>query len=116
MGDVALHLRGGTIVPMQQQHPAMVTRDVRLSPVTLVVALPSAREGIDTSLLPYAMEETCEAAHQSHSDKLVSCGYMFMDSGDDVTVTADNAVQVNQVAGRRSFQNLVKIAWQVSQN
>jgi hypothetical protein len=94
MGDVALHLRGGTIVPMQQQ-PAMVTRDVRLSPVTLVVALPSAASARDTSLHPYALEETCGAARQTHSDKLVSCGYMFMDSGDDITVTAQNSVQVS---------------------
>jgi hypothetical protein len=94
MGDVALHLRGGTVVPMQHT-PAGVTGDVRLSPVTLVVALPSGPAAGNTSLPPYALEETCEAAHQSHSEKLVSCGYLFMDSGEDIAMTADNSAQVN---------------------
>ena len=38
MGHVGVHMRGGTILPMQQ--PALVTADVRASPLTLVVALP----------------------------------------------------------------------------
>lgn len=38
MGHVAVHMMGGTILPMQQ--PALVTADVRASPLTLVIALP----------------------------------------------------------------------------
>lgn len=38
MGHVGAHMRGGTILPMQQ--PALVTADVAASPLTLVVALP----------------------------------------------------------------------------
>lgn len=38
MGHVGVHVMGGTILPMQQ--PALVTADVRASPLTLVVALP----------------------------------------------------------------------------
>ena len=38
MGHVGIHMMGGTILPMQQ--PALVTADVRASPLTLVIALP----------------------------------------------------------------------------
>jgi len=92
MGEVALHLRGGTIVPMQQQ-PALVARDVRLSPITLVVALPSAQSA-SGSLPAYSLDESCAAVRAFNPGKLVSCGYLFMDSGEDVTVTSDNSVQV----------------------
>ena len=40
LGSVGLHYRGGSIVPLQRY--ANVTRDVRFSPITLLVALPSA--------------------------------------------------------------------------
>lgn len=105
LGDVPLHLRGGTIVPMQLQ-PAMVARDVRLSPITLVVALPASAAstqgeggaiggGAGSSPVPaYALEEVCNAARASNSDKLVACGYVFMDGGDELTVTTDNSIQV----------------------
>lgn len=38
MGHVGVHMKGGTILPMQQ--PALVTADVTASPLTLVIALP----------------------------------------------------------------------------
>ena len=38
MGHVGVHMMGGTILPMQQ--PALVTADVRVSPLTLVIGLP----------------------------------------------------------------------------
>lgn len=38
MGHVGVHMMGGTILPMQQ--PALVTADVRASPLTLVIGLP----------------------------------------------------------------------------
>lgn len=76
-----------------QHQPALVTRDVRLSPVTLVVALPSAADG--ASAVPaYALEESCNAARAQNLDKRVSCGYLFMDSGDETAVTANNSLQV----------------------
>jgi hypothetical protein len=42
LGHVPVHLRGGTITPMQQA--AMTTRDVRASNITLVLALPQAKQ------------------------------------------------------------------------
>lgn len=97
MGDVPLHIRGGTIVPMQQ--PGAVTRDVRLSPVTLVMALPPrpTRGGMDVDLgplSPHALDEACGSAHLHNVGRLVSCGYLFMDSGEDVAITPDNSLQV----------------------
>lgn len=41
VGQVAVHMPAGHIIPMQQ--PALVTEDVRASPLTLVVALPAMR-------------------------------------------------------------------------
>ena len=38
LGDVPVHARGGSIVPMQQA--ALVTRDVMTSPLRLLVHLP----------------------------------------------------------------------------
>ena len=38
LGHVAVHVRGGCVVPMQRAAP--VTEDVRRSPLTLLVALP----------------------------------------------------------------------------
>lgn len=102
LGDVPLHLRGGTIVPMQTR-PALVTRDVRTSPITLVVALASAPctgpLGFTGPLPPYVHEETCANAYSRHRGQLVSCGYVFMDGGEDLSFGTDNSVQVGWCVG-----------------
>lgn len=96
VGDIAVHYRGGSIIPMQQY--AAVTRDVRLSPVTLVIALPSTPSTGSMSgpgpVPPYALEQTCAAAHARSPGQLVSCGFLFMDGGEDINVAPDNSVQV----------------------
>lgn len=96
VGDIAVHYRGGSIIPMQQYAP--VTKDVRLSPITLVIALPAQPStGSLTgggSVPPYALEQTCAAAHARSPGQLVSCGFLFMDGGDDINVSTDNSVQV----------------------
>lgn len=96
LGDVPLHLRGGAIVPMQQ--PAMVTRDVRLSPITLVVAMPSqpctGPLGFSGPSPPYVQEEACANVYSRNRGNLVSCGYVFMDNGEDLDISADNTLQV----------------------
>lgn len=95
-GDIAVHYRGGSIIPMQQY--AVVTRDVRLSPVTLVIALPSTPSTGSVSgagpVPPFALEQTCAAAHARNPGQLVSCGFLFMDGGEDINVSKDNSVQV----------------------
>lgn len=93
LGDIAVHLRGGAIVPMQQYAP--VTRDVRASPVNLVVALPAVQAVSGTTngpVLPYAMEQQCASARSSNPDKLVSCGLLYADN-DSPEVTDANSLQ-----------------------
>lgn len=98
LGDIAVHLRGGAIVPMQQY--AAVTRDVRWSPVNLVVALPAAAAAaVGTAaaakgaaaaaglVLPYALDQQCAQARARHTDKLVSCGLLYAD--DDAPEASD---------------------------
>ena len=41
IGEVGVHMPAGTIIPMQQS--ALLTEDVRASPLTLVIALPPMR-------------------------------------------------------------------------
>lgn len=80
------------------QQPALVTRDVRLSPITLVVALPSqpctGSLGFTGPMPPYVHEESCANVYSRNQGQLVSCGYIFMDGGEDLTITAQNSVQV----------------------
>lgn len=94
LGDIAVHLRGGAVIPMQQY--AAVTRDVRFSPITLVVTLPGkpARKrvqdeaaGTGGPLPPYALEEPCADVHSSNVGKLMSCGLLYADS--DAQVVSD---------------------------
>lgn len=96
LGDVALHLRGGTIIPMQE--PALVTRDVRLSPITLLVALPSTpctgSLSVTGPLPAYVQDDTCANVLSRNRGQLVSCGYIFMDSGEDVEISNTNSIQV----------------------
>lgn len=95
VGDIAIHYRGGSIIPMQQYAP--VTRDVRLSPITLVILLPAqpSAGGPGGPVPPYALEPTCAAVHARNTGKLVSCGFLFMDGGEDITVSPENSVQVS---------------------
>lgn len=101
VGDIAVHYRGGSIIPMQQYAP--VTKDVRLSPITLVIALPAQPSTGSLSstgpLPPYALEQTCAAAHARSPGQLVSCGHLFMDGGEDISVSTDNSVQVRRYNG-----------------
>jgi hypothetical protein len=87
-----------------QQQPALVTRDVRLSPVTLVVALPSAADNA-SAVRAYALEESCNAARAQYHGKRVACGYLFMDSGDEIAVTADNSIQVRASAWAQALES-----------
>lgn len=96
LGDVPVHIRGGAIVPLQSYAP--VTRDVRYSPVTLIVTLPGAPSSGDASppsgpQPPYGFEDTCAAAHKRSPGKLVSCGLLFSDA-DEVTVSNASSVEV----------------------
>lgn len=100
LGEIGAHFRGGAVIPMQQY--AQVTRDLRLSAVTLVVTLPAdvstgTKDG-SGPLPPYYQEETCAAAHGKNAGQLVSCGMLYMDKGDNVLVTPENALQVSELA------------------
>jgi hypothetical protein len=100
LGEIAVHYRGGAIVPLQQY--ASVTRDVRYSPLTLVVALSSSTAAEDAAagvVAPYAAEEFCRSSREQNADRLVSCGVLFMDDEADVpVVTADNSLQAQFTA------------------
>jgi hypothetical protein len=80
------------------QEPALITRDVRLSPITLVVAMPAqpctGPLGFSGPLPPYVHEEACANVYSRNRGTLVSCGYVFMDSGEDLDISADNSLQV----------------------
>lgn len=100
LGDIAVHLRGGAIVPMQQYAP--VTRDMRWSPVNLVVALPAATATTAPAgspaaapagpVLPYDLDQQCAQAREQNTDKLVSCGLLYAD--DDAPEASDaNSLQ-----------------------
>lgn len=96
LGDIAVHYRGGAIVPLQPY--AQVTRDIRLAPITLLVTLPSQPAGKTDAavpLPPYAHERACAAARARNEGQLVSCGLLYMDKGDDIEVTPDNTLQVS---------------------
>ncbi|KAF8062769.1 alpha-glucosidase [Scenedesmus sp. PABB004] len=96
LGEIPVHFRGGAVLPMQGYAP--VTRDIRLAPVTLVVALPAepsrGARAAGAPLPPYAAEESCAAAHAKNAGSLVSCGLLYMDQGDNIQVTPDNSVEV----------------------
>lgn len=95
MGDIAVHYRGGSIIPMQPY--ANLTKIVRYTPVTLVVTLPAHPSGTPGAPLPpYATEEACAAVHAAHPGQLVSCGVLFMDTPDDTDITPGNSVEVSK--------------------
>ncbi|KAF6253912.1 glycosyl hydrolases family 31-domain-containing protein [Scenedesmus sp. NREL 46B-D3] len=98
LGDVAVHYRGGAIIPTQRY--ANVTRRVRFSPVTLLVALPLEVSGSQKpeaktlqGAAPYAGQEACAAVHSANAGRLVSCGLLYSDR-DAVEVGSNNTVQV----------------------
>jgi hypothetical protein len=95
LGDVAVHYRGGSIIPMQPY--ANLTKIVRYTHVTLVVSIPAHPSGTPGAPLPpYANEEVCAAVHAAHAGHLVSCGVLFMDTPDDTDITPGNSVEVSQ--------------------
>jgi hypothetical protein len=80
------------------QQYAAVTRDMRWSPVNLVVALPAAAAATTSStaaagpVLPYALDQQCAQAREQNTDKLVSCGLLYAD--DDAPEASDaNSLQ-----------------------
>jgi hypothetical protein len=97
LGDVAVHYRGGAIIPMQRY--ANVTRDVRYTPVTLIVTLPLEVSGAKRAgkaiqaVAPYADQAACAAVHAANAGRLVSCGLLYADR-DTVEVNSNNTVQV----------------------
>lgn len=94
MGDIAVHYRGGSIIPMQPY--ANLTKIVRYTPITLVVTLPAHPSGTPGAPLPpYHTEEACAAVHAAHPGQLVSCGVLFMDTPDDTDITPGNSVEVS---------------------
>jgi hypothetical protein len=94
LGDVAVHYRGGSIIPMQPY--ANLTKVVRYTHVTLVVTIPAHPSGTPGAPLPpYANEEACAAVHAAHAGHLVSCGVLFMDTPDDTDITPGNSVEVS---------------------
>jgi hypothetical protein len=98
LGNVAVHYRGGAIIPMQRY--ANVTRDVRYTPITLIVTLPLEVSGAKragktiSAVAPYANEAECAAVHASNAGRLVSCGLLYADR-DTVEVNSNNTVQVS---------------------
>jgi hypothetical protein len=90
-GDIAVHYRGGAIVPKQRYAP--LTRDVRLAPITLVVALPASAAAA-APVPPYALEARCAAVRARSAGQLVSCGHVYMDGGEDIATSTANSVQV----------------------
>lgn len=93
LGDVAVHFRGGSVIPMQPY--ASLTKSVRYAPVTLVVTLPGHPSGAPGAPLPpFINEEACAAVHAAHPGQLVSCGLLFMDTEDDVDLTPANSLEV----------------------
>eukprot|EP00775_Hariotina_reticulata_P010104 gene10104-10260_t len=99
LGDIAVHYRGGSIIPVQPAgQGAAVTRDVRFTPVTLVVTMPlnpttGNPQPITGPLAPYGFEESCAAAHNSSAGRLVSCGLLYSDL-DTIEVSDNTTVQV----------------------
>lgn len=98
LGDIAIHYRGGTILPLQEYSP--ITKDIRFSPITLVVALPSTLSSGDAAaaggpLPPHALEDVCAAAHRNNAGQRVSCGFLFADAEADLPeASTENSVQV----------------------
>ncbi|KAF8062770.1 Alpha-glucosidase [Scenedesmus sp. PABB004] len=104
LGEVPVHFRGGAVLATQPAR-ALVTRDVRFTPVTLVVTLPAAPSGPRgaaagrgaaprrRALAPYELEPECAAAHAANPGHLVSCGLLYQDD-DALAVTPDNSLLV----------------------
>ena len=113
IGDVPLHVRGGSIVPMQRA--ASTTAEVRTSPVTLVVALEhegakppaaaatpercqlssstgaaaqdmAAAEAGDDAEAAAAATSVAAAAAAGSGLRTVACGQLYMDDGESLQV------------------------------
>lgn len=72
LGDVPVHVRGGSVVPMQQA--ALVTEDVRSSPLTLLIALPHKVGGarLVLGLRIYCLFALWRVASHRERDKIAS--------------------------------------------
>eukprot|EP00879_Flechtneria_rotunda_P023144 GHRR01024469.1.p1 GENE.GHRR01024469.1~~GHRR01024469.1.p1 ORF type:complete len:558 (+),score=128.89 GHRR01024469.1:1351-3024(+) len=96
LGDIAVHYRGGTIIPLQQYAP--VTPTIRYSPITLVVAVPSSTAGSTASSSkttpPYALDPECSIVRTANPGSLVSCGVIFMDTEVDGPLQPDSYLEV----------------------
>ncbi|KAF6264757.1 glycosyl hydrolases family 31-domain-containing protein, partial [Scenedesmus sp. NREL 46B-D3] len=100
IGDIPLHLRGGSVLSLQQ--PASTTAAVRESPLTLLLALDkSGSEGSTGQELQGSttLQERCStvvpadalmaaqgAGSSSSTMQLVGCGLLYMDAGDSIEV------------------------------
>lgn len=92
LGMIPVHMRDGTIVPMQRY--ANVTRDVIISPITLVVALRDREAMNGTGLMPYGDQQNCADVMSANAGSLVSCGYLYLDDGQNITVGGPDSSQV----------------------
>lgn len=101
-GGVPVHCRGGAIAPIQRTSTApKVTRNVRYTPVTLVVTLPArvmggcrnCRHHSGSFWAAVILEEPCAAPHLRNAGKFVSCGMLYIDQ-DDLNISANNTLQV----------------------
>lgn len=104
LGDIPVNIRDGSIVPMQRY--ANTTKAVMQAPITLVVALRNSMANATSNILaPYASEPTCAAAgynasnfnasnNASNSSGLVSCGFLYLDNGDNITAGGPDSLQV----------------------
>lgn len=101
VGDVPLHVRGGSIVPMQRE--GSTTTAVRDSPITLLVALEhagsnpaagNARERCTAFGVSKAAEASTASVGTAGSTapaavdglSVVACGQLYMDGGDSLEV------------------------------
>lgn len=98
MGHVGVHMMGGTVLPMQQ--PALVTADVRASPLTLVIALPHM-----DPLLHFAHAANLQATGESSSARWtvpVSQQHSQLQASQSRKMMASMQAQLNMTPGMQA--------------